>query len=99
MFSNLTRLIKLEEERILYIVGGSHSTIVNKILEESEVCEVVQPLRVQILSLALEQISVIPLFRKDFALFIIGKDLDGGPVTLPLEQERNGCINLSIRPK
>lgn len=44
MFSNLTRIINMEEERILFIVGCSHSTIVNKFLEESEVCEVVQPL-------------------------------------------------------
>jgi hypothetical protein len=44
MFANLTRLVNLEEERILFVVGGSHSTIVNKFLEESDVCEVVQPL-------------------------------------------------------
>lgn len=44
MFGNLTRLIDSEEERILFIVGGSHSTIVTKFIEESEVCEVVQPL-------------------------------------------------------
>ena len=44
MFANLTRLIDSEEERILFIVGGSHSTIVNKFLEESEICEVVRPL-------------------------------------------------------
>ncbi len=44
MFSNLTRLINFEEERILFIVGFSHSSIVNKFLEESEVCEVVQPI-------------------------------------------------------
>jgi hypothetical protein len=44
MFANLTRLIDSEEERILFIVGGSHSTIVTKFLEESEICEVVQPL-------------------------------------------------------
>ena len=44
MFANLTRLINLEEERILFVVGCSHSTIVNKFLEESDVCEVVQPL-------------------------------------------------------
>ncbi|MGG0643080.1 DUF5694 domain-containing protein [Sporosarcina gallistercoris] len=46
MFSNLTRLIESEEERILFLVGSSHSSIVTKFLEESEVCEVVQPLRV-----------------------------------------------------
>ncbi|MED3550211.1 DUF5694 domain-containing protein [Cytobacillus praedii] len=44
MFANLTRLIDSEEERILFIVGGSHSTIVHKFLEESEICEVIQPL-------------------------------------------------------
>jgi len=44
MFGNLTRLINSEEERILFIVGGSHSTIVTNFIEESEVCEVVQPL-------------------------------------------------------
>ena len=44
MFGNLTRLIDSKEERILLIVGGSHSTIVTKFIEESEVCEVVQPL-------------------------------------------------------
>lgn len=43
MFANLTRLIDSEEERVLFIVGGSHSSIVNKFLEESEICEVVQP--------------------------------------------------------
>jgi hypothetical protein len=44
MFANLTRLIDSEEERILFIVGCSHSEIVNNFLEESEVCEIVQPL-------------------------------------------------------
>ena len=44
MFGNLTRLIDSEEERILFIVGGSHSTIVTKFIEESEVCEIVEPL-------------------------------------------------------
>lgn len=44
MFANLTRIIDSEEERILFIVGGSHSTIVSKFLEESDVCEVIQPL-------------------------------------------------------
>lgn len=44
MFANLTRLIDSEEERVLFIVGGSHSSIVNKFLEESEICEIVQPL-------------------------------------------------------
>lgn len=44
MFSNLTRLINNQEERILFIVGCSHSTIINNFLEESEICEVVQPL-------------------------------------------------------
>jgi hypothetical protein len=40
MFANLTRLIDSEKERILFIVGGSHLTIVSKFLEESETCEV-----------------------------------------------------------
>ncbi|WP_409368519.1 DUF5694 domain-containing protein [Lysinibacillus sp. 38-6] len=44
MFANLTRLIDTEEERILFIVGGSHASIVTKFLEESEICEVVSPL-------------------------------------------------------
>lgn len=44
MFANLTRLIDSEEERVLFIVGSSHSSIVTKFLEESEICEVVQPL-------------------------------------------------------
>lgn len=44
MFSNLTRLINLQEERILFIVGSSHSTIINKFIEESEVCKVTRPL-------------------------------------------------------
>nr|WP_246880489.1 DUF5694 domain-containing protein [Sporosarcina sp. 6E9] len=44
MFANLTRLIDSEEESILFLVGSSHSTIVNKFLEESEICEVVRPL-------------------------------------------------------
>ncbi len=44
MFANLTRLINSEDERILFIVGGSHSVIVTNFLEESEVCEIIQPL-------------------------------------------------------
>lgn len=44
MFSNLTRLLDSNEERILFIVGVGHSSIVTKFIEESEVCEVVQPL-------------------------------------------------------
>lgn len=44
MFANLTRLIDTEEERILFIVGVSHTSIVTKFLEESEICEVVSPL-------------------------------------------------------
>lgn len=44
MFANLTRLIDTEEERILFIVGASHTNIVTKFLEESEICEVVPPL-------------------------------------------------------
>ena len=44
MFANLTRLIDSEDERVLFLVGCSHSSIVSKFLEESEICEVVQPL-------------------------------------------------------
>lgn len=44
MYSNLTRLLDSEDERVLYIVGSSHSTIVSKFLEESDVCEIVLPL-------------------------------------------------------
>ena len=45
MFANLTRLIDSADERILFIVGGSHTSIVTKFIEESEICEVVQPLK------------------------------------------------------
>lgn len=45
MFSNITRLIDMDEERILFIVGSSHFVLVNKFLEESRVCEVIEPLR------------------------------------------------------
>lgn len=44
MFSNLSRLIESDEERILFIVGVSHSTIVNNFLKESDLCDVVEPL-------------------------------------------------------
>ncbi|WOV85617.1 DUF5694 domain-containing protein [Sporosarcina jeotgali] len=44
MFSNLSRLIESKEERILFIVGIGHSSIVTKFIEESELCEVVKPL-------------------------------------------------------
>lgn len=44
MFANLTRLIDSEEDRILFIVGVGHSSIVTNFIEESEFCEVVQPL-------------------------------------------------------
>ena len=44
MFANLTRLIDTEDERILFIVGCSHTSIVTKFLEESEICEVVPSL-------------------------------------------------------
>lgn len=44
MFANLTRLIDSEEERILFLVGVGHSSIVTNFIEESEFCEVVQPL-------------------------------------------------------
>lgn len=45
MFSNLSRLIESKEERILFIVGIGHSTIVTNFIEEGELCEVVDPLR------------------------------------------------------
>ncbi|MFA1737797.1 DUF5694 domain-containing protein [Lysinibacillus fusiformis] len=44
MFANLARLIDTEEDRILFIVGASHTSIVTKFLVESEICEVVPPL-------------------------------------------------------
>jgi len=44
MFANLTRLIDSEDERILFIVGVGHSSIVTNFIEESELFEVVQPL-------------------------------------------------------
>ena len=46
MFANLTRLIDSKEERVLFIVGASHLSIVNKFFEESEICEVVEPLSI-----------------------------------------------------
>ena len=45
MLSNLSRLIESKEERILFIVGIGHSSIITKFIEESELCEVVEPLR------------------------------------------------------
>jgi hypothetical protein len=44
MFANLARLIDYEDERILFIVGVGHSSIVTNFIEESELFEVVQPL-------------------------------------------------------
>lgn len=44
MFANLARLIDSKEERILFIVGISHSSIVTKFIEESDVFEIIQPL-------------------------------------------------------
>lgn len=44
MFANLTRLIDSEDERILFIVGVGHASIVTKFIEESELFEVVEPL-------------------------------------------------------
>lgn len=44
MFANLTRLIDSENERILFIVGIGHSSIVTKFIEESELFEIVDPL-------------------------------------------------------
>lgn len=44
MFANLTRLIDSKQEHVLFIVGNSHSIIINNFLKESEICEVVNPL-------------------------------------------------------
>ncbi|UOQ48998.1 DUF5694 domain-containing protein [Gracilibacillus caseinilyticus] len=44
IFSNLTRLIESQNERILLIIGCSHNAIINKFLKESGTCEVVDPL-------------------------------------------------------
>lgn len=44
MFSNLSRLIESSDEKVLFIVGSSHSSIVTKFIEESEVYKVVSPL-------------------------------------------------------
>lgn len=43
MYSNIARLIDSPEERILFIVGASHCSIVSKFLEEGENCVVVSP--------------------------------------------------------
>ncbi|PEB51091.1 hypothetical protein CON65_00995 [Bacillus pseudomycoides] len=43
MYSNIARLIDSPEERILFIVGSSHCSIVSKFLEEGENCVVVSP--------------------------------------------------------
>ncbi|CAG9621758.1 DUF5694 domain-containing protein [Sutcliffiella rhizosphaerae] len=45
IFSNLTRHIESKNENILFIVGCSHSSIVTKFLEESELCEIVDPVK------------------------------------------------------
>ncbi|WP_025786183.1 DUF5694 domain-containing protein [Sporosarcina sp. D27] len=44
MFANLTNLIDSEDERVLFIVGVGHSSIVTKFIEESELFEVGDPL-------------------------------------------------------
>lgn len=44
LFSNLTRLMETDKERIIFIVGVSHVSIVAKFLEESGLCEVVDTL-------------------------------------------------------
>ncbi|MGD7044843.1 DUF5694 domain-containing protein [Jeotgalibacillus proteolyticus] len=44
LFANIARLAELKEDRILFIVGSSHSAIVTNFLKESEVCEIVEPL-------------------------------------------------------
>ncbi|KMN46849.1 DUF5694 domain-containing protein [Bacillus paramycoides] len=43
MYSNIVRLIDSLEERILFIVGLSHYSIVSRFLEEGENCEIVSP--------------------------------------------------------
>lgn len=43
-FSNLTRLMSSDSDRILFIVGSSHSSFVTNFLEESGMCEIVEPL-------------------------------------------------------
>lgn len=44
IYSNLTRLVHSGEERILLIVGCSHSSIITKFLEESEAFKIENPL-------------------------------------------------------
>ncbi len=44
MFSNLSRLIESNEDRILFIVGLGHSTILSQFLKESELFKVRDPL-------------------------------------------------------
>ncbi len=44
MFANLTNLIDSEDERVLFIVGVGHSSIVTKFIAESELFEIVDPL-------------------------------------------------------
>ncbi|WP_409271917.1 DUF5694 domain-containing protein [Neobacillus sp. SCS-31] len=44
IFSNLTRLMSSDNDRILFIVGCSHSSIITKFLEESETCGIAEPL-------------------------------------------------------
>lgn len=44
MFSNLSQLVETNEERILFIVGIGHSTILSQFLIESEVFTVIDPL-------------------------------------------------------
>ncbi|WP_036770557.1 DUF5694 domain-containing protein [Pontibacillus halophilus] len=44
LFSNLARHLSQENERILFIVGLSHSEIISNFLKESGCCKVVSPL-------------------------------------------------------
>ncbi|MDG5472131.1 DUF5694 domain-containing protein [Jeotgalibacillus sp. ET6] len=44
LFANIARLAELKEDRILFIVGSSHSAIVANFIKESELCEIVEPL-------------------------------------------------------
>ena len=44
IYSNLTRLVSSEDDRILLIVGSSHSSIITKFLEESEAFKIEDPM-------------------------------------------------------
>lgn len=44
IYSNLTRIVNSEDERILLIVDSSHISIITKFLEESEAFTIANPL-------------------------------------------------------